>query len=60
MHTQTRKAPARNFDIHLTMPLALPALELGGFGGGVTGKVEITVRINHDGEVNRCVLDLFF
>ena len=26
--------------------------ELGGFGG-LTGKVNVTIKINHDGEVNR-------
>ena len=28
--------------------------EIGGFGG-VGGKIEVCIRINHDGEVNRCV-----
>lgn len=33
-------------------PLTLLFAEFGGFGS-VAGKIEIEVKINHDGEVNR-------
>ena len=35
-----------------SLPIFNP-LEYGGFGS-VTGKIEIEVKINHEGEVNRC------
>ena len=39
-------------DLAAAFLTALSALEFGGFGS-VSGKIEIEIKINHEGEVNR-------
>lgn len=43
--------------LSLPPPLSFP-IEYGGFGS-VCGKIETDIKINHEGEVNRCCLSQF-